>query len=137
MSRDQKSTPAGDPSDLCRSMAAVLDRIGDKWTVMVVGTLSKGPMRFNAMNRHIAAVSHRMLTLTLRGLERDGLVKRTVYPTIPPKVEYDLTDLGRSLVQPLDSLGDWAMRNRQAVEQARIVYDRTKDKNRSATRAGA
>ena len=72
----------------CKALGQVLDRIGDKWTVMVVGGLAKGPMRFNALLRLIGGVSHRMLTLTLRGLEHDGLVKRTVYPSVPPKVEY-------------------------------------------------
>jgi len=107
----------------CRAAGQVLDRIGDKWTVMVVGTLSKGPMRFNAMMRVIGGVSHRMLTLTLRGLERDGLVKRTAYPTIPPKVEYELTELGRSLIGPLKTLAAWTQRNRCAVEAARARFD--------------
>ena len=88
-----------DPSSpVCRTISTLLSRIGDKWTVMVVGALADGPVRFNAMLRGIDGLSHRMLTLTLRGLERDGLVKRTSYPTIPPKVEYELTKLGRSLI---------------------------------------
>jgi len=91
----------------CRIVANVLDRIGDKWTIMVVGALSDGPMRFNAMMRKIGGVSHRMLTLTLRGLERDGMVLRTAYPTIPPKVEYELTALGRSLIVPLMTALEW------------------------------
>ena len=85
---------ADDDHATCRAVGQILDRVGDKWSVMAVGTLSKGPMRFNAMMRTIGGVSHRMLTLTLRGLERDGLVKRTVFPTVPPKVEYSLTDKG-------------------------------------------
>jgi DNA-binding HxlR family transcriptional regulator len=119
--------PAPEPEDHehaeCRAAGQVLDRIGDKWTVMAVGTLSKGPMRFNAMMRVIGGVSHRMLTLTLRGLERDGLVKRTAYPTIPPKVEYELTELGRSLIGPLKTLANWAQRNRPAMEAARARFD--------------
>lgn len=107
----------------CRVVLDVLDRIGDKWTVMVVGVLSEGPVRFNAMMRLIEGVSHRMLTLTLRGLERDGLVKRTAYPTIPPKVEYELTVLGHSLIEPLRSLSGWAMQNRAVIEQARQEFD--------------
>jgi DNA-binding HxlR family transcriptional regulator len=107
----------------CRALGQTLDRIGDKWTVMAVGTLSKGPMRFNAMMRTIGGVSHRMLTLTLRGLERDGLVKRTAYPTIPPKVEYELTELGRSLIEPLKTLASWARQNRPVVEAARARFD--------------
>jgi DNA-binding HxlR family transcriptional regulator len=138
MYRNQPHAPIADPRDRCRAMAAILDRIGDKWTVMVVGTLSKGPMRFNAIKRHIEAVSHRMLTLTLRGLERDGLVRRTAYPTIPPKVEYELTDLGRSLIELLGNLGDWAFQNRPAIEQARAAYDETKEEapKRQIMRAG-
>jgi DNA-binding HxlR family transcriptional regulator len=103
----------------CRALGQVLDLIGDKWTIMVVGALSKGPMRFNAIMRLIGAVSHRMLTITLRSLERDGLVKRTAYPTIPPKVEYELTKLGRSLIGPLKTLASWAQRNQQVIEAAR------------------
>jgi DNA-binding HxlR family transcriptional regulator len=107
----------------CRAMAQVLDRIGDKWSVMVVGVLSGGPQRFNAILHTIGGVSHRMLTLTLRGLERDGLVTRTVYPTIPPKVEYELTDLGSSLVGPLRALAVWGRKNRPAIEEARVQFD--------------
>lgn len=105
----------------CKALGRVLDRIGDKWTVMVVGALSKGPMRFNALLRLIDGVSHRMLTLTLRGLEQDGLVKRTVYPTVPPKVEYELTEIGRSLIKPLDTLSTWAQNNLPAIEAARAT----------------
>lgn len=111
----------------CKAVGQILDRIGDKWTVMVVGILSHGPMRFNAMQRAIAGVSHRMLTLTLRGLERDGLVSRTVYPTVPPKVEYALTDLGRSLIEPLQALAAWADRNRPTIEAARVAFDASAD----------
>lgn len=110
----------------CRLVLEVLDRIGDKWTVMVVGALAKGPMRFNAIMRVIDGVSHRMLTLTLRSLERDGLVKRTAYATIPPKVEYDLTKLGRSLIEPLKTLATWAQRNRPAIEAARAQFEAEK-----------
>jgi DNA-binding HxlR family transcriptional regulator len=107
----------------CRALAQVLDRIGDKWTVLVVGILSGGPQRFTTILRTIGGVSHRMLTLTLRGLERDGLVTRTVYPSIPPKVEYELTDLGCSLIEPLKSLSSWGRKNRPAIEDARIRFD--------------
>jgi DNA-binding HxlR family transcriptional regulator len=123
----------------CRAVGQALDRIGDKWTVMVVGTLSKEPMRFNAIMRAIGGVSHRMLTLTLRGLERDGMVKRTAYPTIPPKVEYELTEMGRSLIKPLKALATWAQRNRPAMEAARARFDepeeRTPGVRRSSTAA--
>src|SRR5437016_4101698 len=104
-----------DPEE-CRALGQILDRIGDKWTVMVVGVLSKGPLRFNAIMREIGGVSHRMLTLTLRSLERDGLVTRTAFATIPPKVEYDLTSLGRALIEPLRVLSNWAVENRNAIE---------------------
>lgn len=107
----------------CKAAGQILDRVGDKWTVMVVGILSNGPVRFNALQRAIAGVSHRMLTLTLRGLERDGLIVRTVYPTVPPKVEYALTDLGRSLIEPLQALAFWADRHRLTIEAARAAFD--------------
>ena len=107
----------------CRAFGQVLDRIGDKWTVMVVGALSKGPIRFNALLRLIGGVSHRMLTLTLRALERDGLITRTAYATIPPKVEYELTKLGRSLMEPLESLALWGQKHRPAMEAARAKFD--------------
>lgn len=107
----------------CKAMAEVLDRVGDKWTVMVVGVISGGPQRFNTILRTIGGVSHRMLTLTLRGLERDGLVTRTLYPTIPPKVEYELTELGSSLIVPLRALSSWGRKNRPAIEEARARYD--------------
>lgn len=115
--------PEYDDPEACKSLGTILDRIGDKWAVMVVGTLSHGPMRFNAIMRQIGSVSHRMLTLTLRGLERDGLVKRTAWATIPPKVEYELTDLGRSLINPLVTLAKWAHENRKMIENARRDYD--------------
>jgi len=112
--------------DDCRAVGQILDRIGDKWTVMVVGALSKGPLRFNVIMREIGGVSHRMLTLTLRGLERDGLVTRTAYATIPPKVEYELTELGHSLIEPLQVLGNWAIQNRSVMERARAEFDSRK-----------
>ncbi len=108
----------------CRAVADVIARIGDKWTVYVVGLLSDGPMRFNEIRRAVDGISQRMLTLTLRGLERDGLVTRTVYPTIPPRVDYELTDLGRTLICILGPLGRWAVENRETVERARASFDR-------------
>ena len=107
----------------CRALGEVLDRIGDKWAVMVIGALSKGPMRFNALLRLIGGVSQRMLTLTLRGLERDGLVTRTLFPTIPPRVDYELTHLGHSLIVPLRQLFDWAQKHRSELENARQAFD--------------
>jgi DNA-binding HxlR family transcriptional regulator len=110
------------PED-CRAVSDVLDRVGDKWSVLVVVMLGDGPKRFNELRRSIASISQRMLTLTLRGLERDGLVTRTVFPTIPPRVDYKLTELGRSLLQPVAALGDWARENHARILQARVRFD--------------
>ena len=107
----------------CRAVSEVLARVGDKWTVLVVSTLGDGPKRFNELRRALGSISQRMLTLTLRGLERDGLVTRTVYPTIPPRVEYALTRLGRSLLDPVSGLGLWARQNRAAIQDARHKFD--------------
>jgi DNA-binding HxlR family transcriptional regulator len=107
----------------CRAVSEVLARVGDKWTVLVVSTLGDGPKRFNELRRALGSISQRMLTLTLRGLERDGLVTRTVFPTIPPRVDYELTDLGRSLLAPVSELGRWARRNRAAIHSARAAFD--------------
>ena len=107
----------------CPNECRMLASIGNKWTVMVVGALADGPVRFNGLRRRISGISQRMLTLTLRGLERDGLVKRTVYPTIPPRVEYELTDLSRTLTEPLNALSAWAQSNQHKMERARKAYD--------------
>lgn len=107
----------------CKALAQILDRIGDKWTIMVVGVLSHGPMRFNALQREIPGVSHRMLTMTLRGLERDGLVKRTAFATIPPRVDYELTPVGQSLTEPLRALAGWARGQQAGIEAARAAFD--------------
>jgi DNA-binding HxlR family transcriptional regulator len=110
------------PED-CRAVSEVLARVGDKWTVLVVGTLGDGPKRFNELRRALGSISQRMLTLTLRGLERDGLVTRTVFPTIPPRVDYELTRLGRSLLEPVSELGSWARQHRAAIQEARKRFD--------------
>jgi DNA-binding HxlR family transcriptional regulator len=107
----------------CRAVSAVLARIGDKWSVLIVSRLGNRAMRFNELKREIGGISQRMLTLTLRGLERDGLITRTVFPTIPPRVDYALTALGRSLLEPVTALGDWALRNAPRIEQARTKFD--------------
>ena len=106
----------------CQASAEILDRIGDKWTVMVVVALEQGPLRYNEIRRVVDGISQRMLTLTLKGLERDGLVNRTMYPTIPPRVDYELTDLGRKLMVPLRSLYDWAVKHRAAMLAARRKF---------------
>ena len=110
------------PKD-CRAVSEVLARVGDKWTVLVVSTLGEGPKRFNELRKALGSISQRMLTLTLRGLERDGLLTRTVFPTVPPRVEYELTKLGRSLLEPVSHLGLWAFKNRATIESARRRYD--------------
>ena len=107
----------------CRAASEVLSRVGDKWTVLVVWTLGGGPQRFNELRKALGSISQRMLTLTLRALERDGLVTRTAFPTIPPRVDYKLTKLGRSLLDPVSELGLWARRNRSAIQNARRKYD--------------
>jgi DNA-binding HxlR family transcriptional regulator len=110
------------PSD-CHAVSGVLARVGDKWSVLVVTRLGPGPMRFNEMRRSIGGISQRMLTLTLRGLERDGLITRTVLPTVPPRVDYELTPLGRDLLVPVSALGDWAIRNQAKIARAREQFD--------------
>ena len=117
------------PED-CRAISEVLSRIGDKWTVLVVSTLGDGPKRFNGLRHALGSISQRMLTLTLRALERDGLVTRTVFPTIPPRVVYELTRLGCSLLEPVNALGLWARKNRSAIQQARQRFDTAGNKPR-------
>ncbi|MEO8419736.1 MAG: helix-turn-helix domain-containing protein [Hyphomicrobium sp.] len=119
--------PGGsDPHADCRTLTDVLARIGDKWTVMVVGVLSKGPMRYSQILKAIDGVSQRMLTLTLKGLERDGLVTRTVYPTNPPRVDYTLTERGHTLTVPLHGLWLWARANKSAIDEARRNFDQAR-----------
>lgn len=110
-------------SDGCREVSRLLARIGDKWSVLIVMQLADGPRRFNEMKRMIDGISQRMLTLTLRGLERDGLVSRTVYPTIPPRVDYELTELGHSLREPVMALGQWALANLTTIAAAQADFD--------------
>ena len=117
-----------DPSNpVCRTISTLLSRIGDKWTVLVVQTLGSGSKRFNELRREIPSVSQRMLTLTLRNLERDGLVNRTVTPTIPPRVDYELTELGHSLQKPICGLANWAMDNVGAIHEAQARFDSAHD----------
>ncbi|HEX6197433.1 MAG TPA: helix-turn-helix domain-containing protein [Jiangellaceae bacterium] len=108
----------------------VLDRIGDKWSVLVVVLLGTRTHRFNELHRAIEGISQRMLTVTLRGLQRDGLVSRTVHPSVPPKVEYALTELGRTLLGPLSAVADWAIQHRDDIREARARYD-TRDEDKS------
>ncbi len=115
-------------SPVCRTISTLLSRIGDKWTVLVVQTLGDGSKRFNELRREIPSVSQRMLTLTLRNLERDGLVSRTVTPSIPPRVDYELTELGRSLQMPICGLASWAMDHVGEINDARARFDSEQDK---------
>jgi DNA-binding HxlR family transcriptional regulator len=101
----------------------LLDRIGDQWTVLIVGALTPGPLRFTEIGRRVDGISQKVLTQTLRSLVRDGLLTRTAYPTIPPKVEYELTALGRNLSEPLELLDRWARRHMSSVQEARDAYD--------------
>ena len=107
----------------CKAVSGVLARIGDKWSVLIVTRLGQRSMRFNELKKEIGGISQRMLTLTLRGLERDGLVTRTVFATIPPRVDYELTALGRSLLEPVTALGDWALHNIGKIDAARTKFD--------------
>ena len=132
MRPEHKKVPAMPPGPhaegSCLAVASVLARVGDKWSVLVIMTLIDGPMRFNELKRKIGGISQRMLTLTLRGLERDGLVTRTIFPTIPPRVDYELTDLGRGLAKPVQALGRWAFAHLPEIEGARTRYDARNDK---------
>ncbi len=127
--------PARDVSDLdpaeihlgCKTVTPVLSRIGDKWSMLVVMVLSAGPRRFNELKRLIDGISQRMLTHTLRSLERDGLVGRTVFPTIPPRVDYELTPLGHSLRVPVKALGEWVFANLDEIERSRESFDNRED----------
>jgi DNA-binding HxlR family transcriptional regulator len=107
----------------CRKVSGVLARIGDKWTVLIVRALGDGPRRFNELKRIVGGISQRMLTLTLKGLERDGMVTRAVTPTIPPRVDYELTELGHSLLVPVGALGEWALANTPRIDAARARFD--------------
>lgn len=111
----------------CRATREILDRIGDKWSLYIIASLAKGTMRFNELRRGIDGISQRMLTLTLRGLERDGLVSRTMYPTIPPRVDYELTELGHTLLVPVMALVSWADNNQLAIKEAHERFDEKTD----------
>jgi DNA-binding HxlR family transcriptional regulator len=121
--RPVEATPLADHQD-CRRISQVLARVGDKWTVLIVRSLGEGPKRFNVLKREIGGISQRMLTLTLKSLERDGMVTRTVTPSIPPRVDYALTDLGHSLLTPVGALAAWALANIARIDAARERFDR-------------
>jgi DNA-binding HxlR family transcriptional regulator len=118
-----KSRPGFTPDEAGCPIRDVLDRVGDTWSLMVIMNLQERPVRFNALRRSIESISQRMLTVTLRSLERDGLVRRVVHPTTPPEVEYSLTELGHSLAGPVGALGAWAAENRRRLAEARRKFD--------------
>lgn len=113
------------PPNVCQSVSDVLARVGDKWSILIISMLSRGSMRFTELKRGVGSISQKVLTTTLRGLERDGYLSRTVTPTIPPRVDYELTDLGRDVLVPVDALAKWALRSHERVEAARNKFDRT------------
>ena len=121
----------------CRAISGVLARVGDKWSILVVSRLGRQPMRFNELRRNIGGISQRMLTLTLRGLERDGLVTRTVFATVPPRVDYALTPLGCSLLKPVNALSDWALANKARLAEARHKFDGQTEKKKRNVRLPA
>ncbi len=128
MSPSHIAVPALDRQIAARSpdscpVRDVLERIGDKWSVLIMVELTHGPRRFGELSRSVDGISRRMLTRTLRLLERDGLVRRTVFATMPPSVEYRITPLGAGLAEPLEALAQWAVVNRDEVEAARAAYD--------------
>lgn len=121
--------PCGLPEHPDCGIRDVLDRVGDKWSVLVIVELSSGPRRFRQLQRAVDGISQRMLTLTVRRLERDGLVLRTVYPTVPAQVDYRLTETGASLTHLVKALADWSLAHRDAIAEARHAYDTTNPDN--------
>lgn len=115
------------PPDVCQSVSDVLARIGDKWSILTIAMLSRGTMRFSELKRSLGSISQKVLTSTLRGLERDGYVLRVVTPTVPPRVDYELTDLGRDVLGPVRVLATWAVANRNRVEGSRAEFDRSQN----------
>jgi DNA-binding HxlR family transcriptional regulator len=118
----------------CRRISALLARVGDKWTLLVVRELREGPRRFSEVRRALGSISQKMLTTTLRALERDGFVTRKVFPTVPPRVDYELTSLGRDLLIPVSALSEWALKNAERVEKAQVAFDRAHAGTKTAPR---
>ena len=127
MKHEHTDVPALPPnahlSKECRGVDAVFSRVGEKWSVLLIMLLRDRSRRSNELKRMVGGISQRMLTLTLRGLERDGLIMRTVYPTVPPRVDYELTPLGHELSEPVRALGEWAHKHQAEIETARQSYD--------------
>lgn len=119
---DGPRVEAGDSAE-CRIVREMLSQLGDKWTLLVILCLSAGPLRFNAVQQAVVGISHRMLTVTLRKLERDGLVLRTVYPTVPLHTEYALTPLGISFTEPVMAIANWAIAAQPEIERNRVQFD--------------
>ena len=117
----------------CRRVSTILSRIGDKWTILVVRELGGGSKRFSEIKRGLGSISQKMLTTTLRALERDGFVNRTVFPTVPPRVDYELTALGHDLLKPVAALGEWALRNAERIEKAQAKFDTNRVAEQPAT----
>jgi DNA-binding HxlR family transcriptional regulator len=110
-------------SSECRRISQILSRVGDKWTVLVIVQLRDGPLRFSEIRRRLGSISQKMLTATLRALERDGLVTRTVFPSVPARVDYELTVLGRDLLRPVQTMANWAIEHADAIDRARARFD--------------
>ncbi|WP_231604441.1 helix-turn-helix domain-containing protein [Salinibacterium sp. SWN139] len=128
--------------EMCHSNDGIVvretfDRIGDKWTLLVVGMLADGPLRFTQLRHQVPGISQRMLTRTVRHLERDGLLTRTAYPEVPPRVEYELTALGQRLLPPVRALAEWALANSLQVEEHRRAYDHAEAQSPANTTATA
>lgn len=119
--------------EACKPIGEILSRVGDKWTIILLATLGDRRMRFKELHRAIDGISHRMLTVTVRNLERDGFLIRTVYPTIPPRVEYELSDLGRSLKEALTPVGVWVSNNQKDIEASRRQFDQKAQPHDSAS----
>jgi len=126
MEKIVECSDSGFSSVKCPTVSDMLSRLGDKWTVLVIMMLRSGPKRFGVLKRSVVGISQRMLTLTLRALERDGLVSRTVYPTTPPAVEYALTELGQSFAEPIVGLGSWVFEHHDRIHAARAAFDARK-----------
>ena len=125
MSGTNISVPNGSLTSAdCKGLADVLSSVGDKWTIMVVGTLSKGKLRYNEIQRRLNGISQRMLTLTLKRLEADGILTRTLFPSVPPRVDYELTELGQTLRAALVPLHLWATHNKQTIAMNRATRHR-------------
>jgi DNA-binding HxlR family transcriptional regulator len=128
MTETEEPHPLGPPTACSeveegKFVRGLLERIGDKWSLMIIGSLHCGPLRFTAIQQQVGGISQRMLTLNLRQLERDGLISRTVYAEVPPRVEYELTELGHELLVPVLALVNWAADNAERIEKNRDAYD--------------